>query len=55
MEKLEKTGIVSLNYDELLNINGGGESGWYWVMYGISNAINYLNEAGQGNRLHSAG
>ncbi|MEJ5145415.1 hypothetical protein [Sphingobacterium sp. MYb388] len=46
--------LIEINEQELSLINGG-ESAWYWVAYGVRSAIEYLNEAGQGNQMHSAG
>jgi hypothetical protein len=46
--------LQTLTIEELIEINAG-ESGWYWTMYYLARGLNYLNEAGKGNVMHSAG
>ncbi len=46
--------LVEITKDEQILINGG-ESGWYWLVFGLRVGIEYLNEEGKGGRMHSAG
>ena len=52
--------LTELSKNELLEINAG-ESGWYWVMYGVGKVVKAIGDAYQtaygqgGNHYHSAG
>ena len=46
--------LQELTFSEMVEVNAG-ESAWYWVAYYMRTGIEYLNEAGKGSHLHSAG